>query len=69
LIYSKKKDTSALDVYTFMRDDYNTRYKSVEEFLIRFFEKVDDTISKYRTMLNNLVEEHPIRELFLGKFI
>ncbi|CAD8138462.1 unnamed protein product [Paramecium pentaurelia] len=69
LIYCKKKDTSALDVYQFMKDDYNTRFKSVEEFLVRFFEKVDESISKYRTMLNQFVEEHPIRELFIGKFI
>lgn len=52
-----------------MKDDYNTRFKSVEEFLVRFFEKVDEAISKYRTMLNEFVEEHPIRELFIGKFI
>ena len=52
-----------------MKDDYNTRYKSVEEFLVRFFEKVDESISKYRTMLNEFVEEHPIRELFIGKFM
>ncbi|CAD8046901.1 unnamed protein product [Paramecium sonneborni] len=69
LIFCKKKDTSAIDVYQFMKDDYNTRYKSVEEFLVRFFEKVDESISKYRTMLNEFVEEHPIRELFIGKFI
>lgn len=69
LIYCKKKDTSAIDVYTCMKVDYNARYKNTEEFLTKFLDKVDDAISKYRTILNDLVEEHPIRDLFIGKFI
>ncbi|CAD8145956.1 unnamed protein product [Paramecium pentaurelia] len=69
LIYCKKKDTSAIEVYQYMKDDYNTRYKNIEEFLVRFFDKVDESISKYRTMLNEFVEEHPIRELFIGKLM
>lgn len=52
-----------------MKVDYNTRYKNTEEFLSRFLEKVDDAISKYRTILNELVEEHPIRDLFIGKYV
>lgn len=52
-----------------MKDDYDTRYKNVDEFLVHFFDKIDESISKYKTMLNDLVEEHPIRELFIGKTI
>lgn len=52
-----------------MKVDYNARYKNTEEFLTKFLDKVDDAISKYRTILNDLVEERPIRDLFIGKFI
>lgn len=35
-----------------MMGDYNTRFRSVEEFLTRFIEKVDEAVSKYQALLN-----------------
>lgn len=52
LIYCKRKDTSSADLHNFMMEDYNTRYRNPDEFLVRIMGKLDESISKYQTILN-----------------
>jgi len=54
-----------------MMEDYNTRYRNPDEFLVRFVGKLDESISKYQTILNidSMIQSNPIKEMMVGKII
>lgn len=44
LIMSKKKETTAEELYSIMEEEYNGRFKTLEEFIKKLIPKVEDAL-------------------------